>query len=213
MIETATVLSRGDAVRIRFPELELPGSVMWTRERFAGIQTSQRWCPDAVIHSYALSWDRLLWEHSYVELLGAELATVVARCEPGDGVECHSVRQRFSQALRAHLKHEDWAVYPALRRSSDPDVARTAFLLDESFGDLEEYHGVYTRRWISHAVQDAWPEFRSETQRLLQRVCNRSSREDIELYLPLSENKLTSPFSTGAPPSAYARTNRLVGQR
>lgn len=185
MIETPDRWTAGQRISLAFPGIELSGATVWTREAFAGIEIDAPFCPDKVTSNYALSWDRLSWEHEYIELIGDALAATVASSVPVNSVLCHKVRQKFSQALRAHLKHEDWVIYPALLKEPDFRVVDIAAQLQADYGDLERMHTEYTGKWVTTTIESNWLQFCLDTRNLLAVARLRSSREETELYAPL----------------------------
>lgn len=185
-IETSIRLKRDDPVTISFPDRQFTGIICWSREPFAGVQTHRDFCADGLVTSYSASADRPKWEHEYLAVLGTQLAHSVSRPTPDPGIDHSRIRQRFSQALRAHLKYEDWAIYPALLRHADPEIAAAAARLQDEMGGLEASHNDYTRRWASNAAQEHWSDYRRETNALVDALMRRLRKEDAQLYGPLT---------------------------
>ena len=44
-------------------------------------------------------------------------------------------------------RSEDWALYPLLMNSGDPQIAATAKAFSDEMGGLAEAFGVYAQRW------------------------------------------------------------------
>jgi hypothetical protein len=122
---------------------------------------------------------------SVVEYLGTlctELSQSVANPRLLAEHQHHRIRQRFSHALRAHLKYEDWAIYPQLLRDNDRVRSEAAARLKAEMGGLEQEFSEYTRRWITNAVVANWTEYRRETMQLVDSLTRRMRQEDLCLY-------------------------------
>lgn len=185
-IEASTALRQGDPITISFPDRQFAGHIRWSRHPFSGLHTRREICPETLIEEYSTSADRLDWEHRYLSMLGLELQRSVSHSEPGSSIDSNRLRQKFSYALRAHLKYEDWAIYPKLLRHPSSIVSASAARLKMDLGKLEEHHSDYTRRWITKAPQDHWPDYCRETSMLVDAVKQRIHQEDTHLYGPLA---------------------------
>lgn len=203
MVESAFSFRCDENVGIAFPKHSLSGTVAWTRERFAGVKTIRTFSPEELIEGYASAADRTAWEHEFVTQLGDVLASLVIRARSPNDVECHLARLRFSQALRAHLKYEDWFVYPALMKDADGTTASIVARLQAEGRDLDERHNAYTRRWVSTTIQDDWEGFRRETGELLQALRHRTTDKEALLNRPLTLRREAPELATDAGPVAF----------
>ena len=69
---------------------------------------------------------KLHQEHAELIELVDRVSVVIERPHPPTMGDFFILRQELSFCLIAHLKAEDWVLYPRLFASSDPDVAQTA---------------------------------------------------------------------------------------
>lgn len=184
-IETSIKLKRGDRLTVAFPDQRFDALICWSQGIFAGLETYEEFCPEELVSRYSTSPDRPKWEHEYLTLLCAELVGSVARLRPIPGMDHHRIRQRFSQALRAHLKYEDWAIYPALLRHADPSISAAAASLKTEMGGLEQSLSDYTRYWITNPVEENWAEYCRDTNALADALMRRLRQEDRQLYAHL----------------------------
>lgn len=116
-----------------------------------------------------------------VEIVG-RLKTAIEAETPPPAVELYAVRRELASNLIAHLKAEDWALYPGLLESADPEVAATARAFSDEMGGLAAAFGVYSQRWDAMSIQANWAGFQSETRGIIDALTNRIVRENRELY-------------------------------
>ena len=123
----------------------------------------------------------------------AELIRIVGEWEvliegdaPPPAVELFDVRRRLSSLIIAHLKAEDWVLYPPLLNSNDPEVARTARRFVDEMGGLAASYSIFMERWDALSIQADWTHYRKEARTISQALGNRIVRENRELY-PLVE--------------------------
>lgn len=198
MAEASRTLASGSRVGIEIPcEGTIAGDVVWAKGLHVGVRfRSPLRSPDPRRPATACVED-LMMQHEYIMRLAGDLEAIVAERGPTDATAILHIRQRFTQTLRAHLKQEDWAVYPELLRSGDPRVVTTAQAFRDEMGDLDAVLTTYANRWISGAIAADWPGFRRETNALLHALRRRATREDTELY-PLLANGATCPVTLAA---------------
>jgi hypothetical protein len=144
-------------------------------------------CPDQLLKRYSAAPIRPRLEHEYLDLLCAEMAQSISLPLQQPCNDHHRVRQRFLYAVRAHLKFEDWAVYPALLRNVDPTVAREAARLQVEMGGLEQQLNKYSRKWMVTTVTENWCQYRRETNELLADLTRRMRQEERHLYSHLTQ--------------------------
>jgi hypothetical protein len=123
----------------------------------------------------------------------AELIRIVGDWEalidtdtPPPSVYLFDVRRRLTSLLIAHLKAEDWVLYPPLLESKDPEVARTARRFVDEMGGLAASYSIFMERWDALSIEADWTRYRKEARAISQALGNRIVRENRELY-PLVE--------------------------
>ena len=129
---------------------------------------------------------KLRSEHAELASIVGRLAEMVERDEPVEAVELFRIRRELSSTLIAHLKAEDWALYPRLAASADPEVAATAKRFQDEMGGLAEAYNLYAQRWDAMSIRFNWSGFCSETRDIIAALTSRIIRENEELY-PLVE--------------------------
>jgi iron-sulfur cluster repair protein YtfE (RIC family) len=125
---------------------------------------------------------KLRQEHAtLVEIVGRLGSTVNADQSP-PMVELFDLRRELSSTLIAHLKAEDWALYPRLMASADPEIAATAKGFSDEMGGLAAAYGVYTQRWDAMSITGNWNAFCLETRDIIAALTKRIIRENRDLY-------------------------------
>ena len=129
---------------------------------------------------------KLSQEHDELLKLVERLRVAVAAAHSPPVVELYSLRAELATTLIAHLKAEDWAVYPRLMACGDAEIAATAKAFSDEMGGLAAAFGVYAQRWDAMTIQANWHGFCLETKDILAELTSRISRENEGLY-PLIE--------------------------
>ena len=125
---------------------------------------------------------KLRQEHAALVRIVGQLAKIVeARVSPPI-VELFNLRRELASTLIAHLKGEDWALYPRLMESGDADIAATAKAFSDEMGGLAAAFGVYSQRWDAMSIQGNWDGFCSESKDIIAALTERILRENRELY-------------------------------
>ena len=130
----------------------------------------------------AQEMQRLRAEHAALDTLSRFLMTLVAEPDPPRATELASVRGMFRDTLVRHLKCEDWALYPRLKASGDPELARLAREFIFEMGHIADEFAAYDARWSAERVAADWPGFCAETEAVLDAIAMRIEREEDELY-------------------------------
>ena len=125
---------------------------------------------------------KLRGEHATLVDIVGRLATIVAAPESPPIVELYNVRRELASTLIAHLKAEDWALYPRLMESGDPQIAATAKQFSDEMGGLAAAFGVYSQRWDAMSIQGNWDGFCLETKDIVAALTCRITREERDLY-------------------------------
>ncbi len=125
---------------------------------------------------------KLRQEHAeLVEIVGRLKKAIAAPAAPAM-VELFNLRRELASSLIAHLKAEDWALYPPLMASGDPQVAATAKAFSDEMGGLADAFGVYANRWDAMSIERDWNAFCLESTDIIDALTYRITRENRELY-------------------------------
>lgn len=96
------------------------------------------------------------------------------------------LRQQLVSTLLAHLKLEDWALYPRLIESGEADIAAAGQMFKDEMGGLAPAFLAYSNKWTAGSIGADWPGYCADTRAILAALTNRLTRENREL-LPLLE--------------------------
>lgn len=111
-----------------------------------------------------------------------ELEILIDGSAPPPSVELFNVRRRLSSLLIAHLKAEDWVLYPPLLESDDPHIAGTARQFVDEMGGLAQAFTVFVERWDALSIEADWPRYQQEARGIVAALTTRIARENRELY-------------------------------
>jgi hemerythrin-like domain-containing protein len=129
---------------------------------------------------------QLRGEHAELVKIVKELQALIEGDAPPPAVALFDVRRRLSSMLIAHLKAEDWVLYPPLLSSADTKVAETARHFVDEMGGLAQAFTVYIERWDALSIESDWPRYQRESRGIIEALTTRIIRENRELY-PLLE--------------------------
>ena len=124
----------------------------------------------------------------HVELLDIcqLLEGTIASDTPPSSVDLFGVRKKLTAKLIAHLKAEDWLLYPRLLESEDAEIATTAEKFVEEMGGLAAAFNKYVESWDAFRIEREWAGYKDETAGIIAALRCRITRENRELY-PLLE--------------------------
>ena len=129
---------------------------------------------------------KLREEHAQLVEIVHRLGVLTKRPSPPPQVELFNVRRELNSVLIAHLKAEDWLLYPRLMASGDSGVAAVARTFSEEMGGLSAAVAGYNNRWDAESIDQDWPGYCRETHGIIEALIHRVTRENRELY-PLLE--------------------------
>jgi hemerythrin-like domain-containing protein len=132
------------------------------------------------------SLTQLRSEHAELVKIVRQWEVLIERDAPPPSVDLFGVRSRLSSLLVAHLKAEDWVLYPPLLESPDPEVARVARNFVDEMGGLAAAYNIFMERWDALSIQADWTHYQKEARAISQALGNRIVRENRDLY-PLVE--------------------------
>ena len=129
---------------------------------------------------------KLREDHANLARIFRELGEVVAKDSPPPQIELFDLRRQLVSTLLAHLKLEDWALYPRLIDSGDTELSAAGQAFKDEMGGLAPAFVAYCDKWTASSINDDWPGYCGDTRAILDALMNRLTRENREL-LPLLE--------------------------
>jgi hypothetical protein len=129
---------------------------------------------------------RLREDHAKLARLFGDLGEMVSRSEPPPQVQLFELRHNLVSMLLAHLKLEDWALYPRLIGSGQVELAAAGMAFKDEMGGLAPAFIAYCDKWGAIAIEEDWSGYCEDTRAMLDGLMNRLLRENREL-LPLLE--------------------------
>jgi hypothetical protein len=129
---------------------------------------------------------RLREEHAELARMFRQLEHIIERPNPASQLELFEIRRILMSTLIAHLKLEDWALYPRLIDSGDEEISAKGRWFKEEMGGLAPAFLAYCDKWNANTIADDWATYCSDTRGLLDALNDRLTRENREL-LPLLE--------------------------
>lgn len=129
---------------------------------------------------------KLREDHASLARQFRRLAEVIEQPSAPPQVELFELRRQLVSTLLAHLKLEDWALYPRLIDSGDPEAATAGQHFKDEMGGLAPAFLEYTNKWNAATIADDWAGYCADTRDILDALTNRLTRENREL-LPLLE--------------------------
>ena len=129
---------------------------------------------------------RLQQEHTKLGGLFKRLRNAIESADCPSQVELFELRRQLVSTLLAHLKLEDWALYPRLIQSDQKDFASTGQAFKDEMGGLAPAFLAYSEKWNANSISADWSSYCADTRAVLDALENRLEREDRDLF-PLLE--------------------------
>ena len=129
---------------------------------------------------------KLREDHAKLARMFRQLGDVIAKPEAPPQLELFELRRDLVSTLIAHLKLEDWALYPRLIDSGDEEVSAAGEGFKDEMGGLAPAFLAYCDKWGAMAIEADWAGYCADTSAILEALTNRLLRENREL-LPLLE--------------------------
>src|SRR5256885_4158912 len=120
---------------------------------------------------------KLRREHAELVGIVRRLGAFIALPEPPAQTELFQLRSAVTATLIAHLKAEDWVLYPRLLASADATVARTAQEFSYEMGGLADAYAAYAERWGADAISHDWAGYCEATRGIVEALMGRITRE------------------------------------
>jgi len=125
------------------------------------------------------------FKHQHASILGSidalrRLARAGVAQHAGDIAE-HIVA--MSSTIKLHLAVEDQALYPALQRERDAELARMGQRYQQEMGAIAKAYEGFSRRWNqANKLQADAEGFRRDANQVLRMVYERMQRENHDFY-------------------------------
>jgi hypothetical protein len=129
---------------------------------------------------------KLREDHAALSTMFRSLGEAIERPSAPPQIELFELRRQLLSTLLAHLKLEDWALYPRLIESGDAGIAAAGKAFKEEMGGLAPAFLAYADKWNANSIDADWEGYREETRAILEALTARLTRENREL-LPLLE--------------------------
>jgi len=129
---------------------------------------------------------KLREDHATLARLFKRLAEVIEQPKAPSRVELFDLRRELLSTLLAHLKLEDWALYPRLIESGEIEIAAAGRMFKEEMGGLAPAFLAYSNTWNADSIDADWAGYCRDTRGILDALMGRLTRENREL-LPLLE--------------------------
>ena len=129
---------------------------------------------------------KLREDHATLARLFRRLGEVIELPTAPPQLELFELRRELVSTLLAHLKLEDWALYPRLIQSGEADIAAAGEAFKDEMGGLAPAFLAYSDKWNAGTIDADWPGYCTDTHAILDALMNRLTRENREL-LPLLE--------------------------
>lgn len=127
---------------------------------------------------------KLREDHAKLATLFRQLRSIIASPRPPVQLLLFDLRRELMSTLIAHLKLEDWALYPRLIESENPAISDAGHEFQEEMGGLAPAFVAYCDRWSATAIEVDWVGYCADTASILDALQNRLLRESRDL-LPL----------------------------
>ena len=125
------------------------------------------------------------FKHQHTDILRS-IATLRALAHAGVEANASAIAHgivAMSGTIKLHLAVEDRALYPALQRGTDVDLARMGQRYQQEMGSIARAYEGFSRRWNRpESVRRAERDFRDDANRVLRMVHERMQRENREFY-------------------------------
>ena len=120
----------------------------------------------------------------HMRLLGTirRLGALIERRDPPPPLHIFALRHELSSTLIAHLKVEDWLLYPPLINSPDSQIAETARAFSDEMGGLADAYRAHCEQWTAEAIAADWAGYCVHCRHILDALTIRITRENCELY-------------------------------
>ena len=97
----------------------------------------------------------------------------------------------MSSTIKLHLAVEDQALYPALQRGDNAELARLGRQYQSEMESIASAYDAFARRWnTADNVRRGAQDFRDQANVVLRKVYERMQREDHDFYPRIEEQEM-----------------------
>ena len=125
------------------------------------------------------------FKHQHVSILGsiAALRRLAHAGVAHNATEIARLVVTMSSTIKLHLAVEDQALYPALQRGSNAELARMGQQYQRDMGPIAQAYEAFARRWNRpESVLRDEQGFRDDANQVLRMVHERMQRENHDFY-------------------------------
>lgn len=125
------------------------------------------------------------FKHQHVSILGsiAALRSLAHAGVAHNAAEIARLIVAMSSTIKLHLAVEDQALYPALQRGNNPELARMGQQYQRDMGPIAQAYEAFARRWnLAESLRRDEQGFRDDANRVLRLVHERMQRENHDFY-------------------------------
>lgn len=120
-------------------------------------------------------------DHAELIRLIRRLAIFTEQPKAPPQLELFDLRRQLASLLIAHLKLEDWVLYPRLMNCGDPQISDLARVFNDEMGGLAAAFSNYSEHWSASAIGSDWEGYCRDTQVIIGALTDRITRENREL--------------------------------
>ena len=125
------------------------------------------------------------FKHQHVSILSsiASLRSLAHARVARNAAEIARLIVAMSSTIKLHLAVEDRALYPALQRGGNPELARLGLQYQQEMGAIARAYETFARRWnLPESVRRDEQGFRDDANQVLRMVHERMQRENHDFY-------------------------------
>src|SRR3954447_6122577 len=115
---------------------------------------------------------KLREDHAKLARLFLRLGQMIERPSAPSTLDLFDLRSDLLSTLLAHLKLEDWALYPRLIESGEPEIASAGEAFRDEMGGLAPAFLAYSNKWNATNIGRDWPGYCYETIEILDALTN-----------------------------------------
>ena len=135
------------------------------------------------------------FKHQHVDILGniAALRRLAQAGVAHNATEIARLIVSMSSTIKLHLAVEDQALYPALQRGRNPELARMGQQYQKDMGPIAQAYEAFARRWnLADSLRRDEQGFRNDANRVLRMVHERMQRENRDFYPRIEAEELAA---------------------
>ena len=135
------------------------------------------------------------FKHQHVDILESidTLRNLAKAGAANNATEIARLIVAMSSTIKLHLAVEDRALYPALQRGHNPELARLGQQYQRDMGPIAQAYEAFARRWnLPESVRRDEQGFRDDANRVLRMVHERMQRENRDFYPRIEAEELAA---------------------